>query len=133
MTTTTTTPALSPRQKVRGDILYHVSPNKNRASILTHGLEPSIFSRDRQKKLWLVEWKQIMWAIMHTARRHGVDPIDCDVWIVHKSTIRRLQKTAFRDVFQTPCRVQVKVFMTAQHAMHRYEQFLENVTKTPGV
>lgn len=124
--------ARTARQKTRDNTLYHVSPSKNRASILAHGLEPSLFSRGAQKKLWLVEWKEIMWALAHTAKRHGVRPEDCDVWIINKLAIKRLQKTGLRDVWQTPCKVAAHVYMSAQHTMERYEQYLQNVTKTPG-
>lgn len=122
----------TPRQKARDGFLYHVSPSKNRESIRLHDLEPSLFSQGKHRKLWLVEWKEVMWAINHVAQRHGVALENLDVWIIRRNNIRNLQKTGLRDVYQTPCRVGTGSYMRAEDAIRRYEEFLGDVTRTPG-
>jgi len=116
----------------RTKYLYHVSPITNHASILKLGLEPSLFSRDRHKKLWLAEWEKLPWALAHCARRFNLKIDELEIWMIPPNTIRRLQKTAWRGVLQTPCAVKTKLFMTSANALNRYEHFLQDVTYAPG-
>jgi hypothetical protein len=113
------------RAEVRASHLYHVSPSRNRESILMHGIEPSLFSQGKRKTAWYVDADRVMWAIIHVCRRHGVTLDEVDVWIVPSHLLRHIEKTSIRGGFQSTCRVAVKTYMSAWIAEQKQYEWLE--------
>jgi len=83
-------------------MFYHVSPRKNRGSILVSGIEP-IFATGKEQKVWLVETARLMWAIAHCSARHHIPVNELDIWKV--TYVTRVKRTAWQGVFSTTCRV----------------------------
>lgn len=113
------------RADQRRTALYHVSPRANRESIQRTGIEPAVFSQGKQKTAWYVESSRVMWALVHCAARHNCDVFDLDVWIVGKTQFKKLARTHMNGVFQSPCNVKVRMFMTAQKAEEKEREWLE--------
>lgn len=83
--------------------LYHVSPAKNRANILSFRLDP-IFSLGKQQVIWLVDETKLLWAIVHCSARHHTSADKLDIWLCPE-VIHKLQKTPWKGVYKTPCAV----------------------------
>lgn len=109
----------------RRGMLFHVSPNKNRDSIQRLGIEPELFSQGKQKTAWYVESSRVMWALVHCAKRHGVDVFDLDVWIVPRSKFGKLSRTSMNGVYQSPCNIKTRLYMTAEKAEQKEAAWME--------
>jgi len=84
--------------------IYHVSPKKNRESILKSGIEP-LHSRGRLRACWYVSRDRIEWALAHCSARHGVSVDKLDVYIVESAKIPVLRRNKHRGIYNSPCRV----------------------------
>jgi len=113
------------RANVRRDHLYHVSPKVNRESILATGIEPAVYSHGKQKTAWYVEAGALMWALVHCARRHKCDVFELDVWIVPQASFKRLARTNMKGVYQSPCNMKTKLYMTAERAEEKQREWME--------
>lgn len=113
------------RAEQRRAYLYHVSPAANRESILIHGIEPAVFSQGKLKTAWYVEASAVMWALVHCAKRHKCDVFALDVWMVPRAEFKRLTRTNMNAVYQSPCNIKTKLFMTAEKAEQKQVQWME--------
>jgi hypothetical protein len=84
--------------------LYHVSPTKNRGSILAFGLEP-LLATGKEQKVWLVDRSRLLWAIAHCSARHHVSVDQLDIWELPE-VVSKLKRTAWRGVYSTALFVQ---------------------------
>lgn len=82
--------------------LYHISPASNRDSISRLGIDP-VFSKGKLDVCWFVDQSKLVWAVAHCSARHSVSVDKLDVWVV-ETPLKRQRKTAWRGVFNTPCR-----------------------------
>lgn len=55
--------------------VFHVTPNRNRASIACRGLLTRK-SKGKRPAVWLVTADRVEWAILHVSRRHKVEVDD---------------------------------------------------------
>jgi len=92
-------------------VLYHVSPAKNRANILSLGLDP-IFSLGKEQKLWLVSAHRVMWALAHCSARHHMPVNELDIWTC-QGHAPKIKKTSWSGVFTYPCRIKVYAWNSA--------------------
>ena len=83
-------------------MFYHVSPRKNRGSILVSGIEP-LFAVGTDHKVYLVEKHRLLWAIAHCSARHHIPVNELDIWTI--SHVPRVKRTNWNGVFITRCRV----------------------------
>lgn len=84
--------------------VFHVTPRKNTASIAQAGLDPA-FAKTARRALWCVGREQLLWAIAHTANRHGVLVTDLQIYAF---LMRRadLIRTRWQGVYQFTVTVQ---------------------------
>lgn len=102
----------SPRDK----LLFHVSPRKNRESLLRHGIDPAK-SRGRHKRIWLAGHRKLVWAIMHIAKHHRCCPDSLEIFVCHvpKVLLRKLRNGVYI------CHQRVMVhYMFPATELHRY-------------
>lgn len=62
--------------------LFHLSPRRNRRSLMCHGIKPNK-SQGRVKRVWLCDRTKLRWAIRHVSRHHGTTPSAMDVYVVY--------------------------------------------------
>jgi len=91
--------------------LYHVSPTKNNGSILWSGIEP-LFAAGKEQKVWLVDRARLLWAIAHCSARHHIAVHELTIWEC-PDVISKLQKTKWKGVFSTECRIRPVTYMSA--------------------
>lgn len=92
---------------------------------MTTGIEPALFSRGKQKTSWYVDADRVMWALVHCSRRHGVTLDELDVWIIPIADFAKLSRTNMRGVFQSPCVIHTRHFMSAWMAEQKQAEWLE--------
>lgn len=56
--------------------VYHVTTSTGRMCITTDKAIDPEFSRGKDKRCWFVPRDKVAWAILHVARRHGVQLAD---------------------------------------------------------
>jgi len=80
----------------------HLSPKKNRLSIQRLGLLPC---RDKRGngRVWLCTPCALKWALLHVSKKHNVNPLDLDLWVV--SLNQELAYRKRRGVYFTHVRV----------------------------
>lgn len=62
-------------------LLLHVTPERNRASILAHGIRPQL-ARGRRKVVWLAKPARLKWALAHVEAHQRVSQLDLAVCVV---------------------------------------------------
>jgi hypothetical protein len=76
---------------------YHVSPSKNRSSIMLTGIDP-LLATGNAAKVWVVDKSRIEWAIIHCSARHAVSVLELDVWAV-KEPLKKPRRTSTSGVY----------------------------------
>lgn len=71
------------------EILYHVSPHKNRDGILKVGLDPAQ-SLCRRTAVYAVPRSKLVWAVAHCSMRHNISVRKIDIWRIDWTGLFRL-------------------------------------------
>lgn len=90
-------------REIAPNLLYHVSPARNRASIARSGIEP-LFSQGKAQACWYVSPDRLEWALAHCSARHKVDVTQLDVYSVKTVKLGLVRANRYSGVFSSPCR-----------------------------
>lgn len=108
--------------------IYHVAPSAVRESIQRSGIEPAIYARDRQRVAWYVEANAVMFAIVQCAARHHLTFDQIDVWIIPRSSFKKLERGGALYHYKSACHVKPSLFMSAFRALEKETEWLSTIS-----
>lgn len=88
--------------------LYHVTPRPRSASIVRHGLLPSM-SEGAEQRVWLVRADLIGWAFGHVAESKGLKPKDLVLFSVHVPDEQLAEVRPGVYVCRSPCKLVARI------------------------
>lgn len=99
--------------------LWHVTHVMNVESIVAKGIDPE-YSSSELKRVWLVRWHGIAWALAHIAMKKRIP-----IWelVVFRVQLDPHEITHFnRNVFTSKKVIKARWFMSAERAMSQWEK-----------
>lgn len=93
-------------------VLYHITPSENVASIYESGLQPS-YSTGFMKSVWLVNKRNIVWALAHCSNRHSVSVDNLSVTTINTDD-QKIVRFATSGLFYCKHIIQVENHATAE-------------------
>jgi len=96
--------------------LYHVSPVINHKSIQISGIDP-VWSKGKRQTCWFADFARLPFALAHVSYLKRLPVGAFEVWTISTDDVKKIEKTAWPGIFQTPCRHEVFFFTSAERAL----------------